>query len=70
MQSEDILTEDKPFMCHLPIVKTQFSSDVMTNVYRLLSIKSITTSSNHAQRYCLCEKYNSAHSKMLKRENY
>ena len=46
---------------------TQFTSDVMKEVHRLLSIKSITTTPYHAQCNGLCEKYNGTLKQMLKR---
>ena len=46
---------------------TQFTSDMMKEVHRLLSIRAIRTSPYHAQCNGLCEKYNGTLKKMLRR---
>jgi len=46
---------------------TQFTSDVMKEVYRLLSIQSLTTTPYHAMCNGLVEKFNGTLKKMLKR---
>lgn len=46
---------------------TQFTSEMMQEVNRLLSIKSVTTSPYHAEANGLCEKYNGTLKVMLKR---
>ena len=46
---------------------TQFTSDMMKEVHRLLSIKAISTSPYHAMCNGLCEKYNGTLKQMLKR---
>ena len=46
---------------------TQFTSKMMQEVHRLLSIKSVTTTPYHAQCNGLCEKYNGTLKAMLKR---
>ena len=46
---------------------SQFTSDMMAEVHRLLSIKSITTTPYHAQCNGLCERYNGTLKQMLRR---
>ncbi|XP_063590436.1 uncharacterized protein LOC134767369 [Penaeus indicus] len=46
---------------------TQFTSDIMKEVYRLLSIQSLTTTPYHAMCNGLVEKFNGTLKKMLKR---
>ena len=46
---------------------TQFISDLMKEIYRLLSIKSVHTSPYHAQSNGLCERFNGTLKSMLKK---
>ncbi|KAK7095859.1 hypothetical protein V1264_005220 [Littorina saxatilis] len=46
---------------------TQFTSEVMAEVYRLLGIRGLTTSPYHAQANGLCERFNATLKSMLKK---